>query len=593
MQRIKIILLLLLLPALVKAQTIRAIVSKQLIVADESFTIQYILEDFKNDDEFIPPGFKGFQPVSGPDIYNGSVTAAGGVKSVKNFKYTLVALRPGRFIIKGPKVKVNNKIIQGGDVFIDVITEQEAFEKFGRKGKQDESSEYFLQPGEDPNEKMKKNLFMKVMVDKTSCYIGQPVVATFKLYSRLESKSDIVKNPGFYGFTVYDIINLNDNATTTESIDGRYFDVHTIRSVQLYPLQAGIFTIDAMEVINKVEFSKSAVYKKTEQGIVEGVVEDKDVPSKNNTVVYENNISTEKITIHVKPYPDVKKPVAFNGATGNFFINASLEKNDLAKNEEGALLITISGKGNFTQLPAPSIQWPEQIETFDAIIKDSLDKRQAPLKGSRTFRFPFVANKAGSYSIPAVSFSFFDPDSNKYKTISASLPEITISNEEIKNVAKKEARATSDEKKDNGTIWLYGTIAFVVLIIIVVQLVRPNKEEPVKKKLEAIPEPAVSIEQLLQPVQLSLTAGDGHFYSVLQKIIWDVLGIQLKLSGSKMNKDDLYKAMKKKNINEDHCKEVLDILKECEAAVFTKAEFTNDKQQLLDRAKDVLALIKG
>ena len=44
-----------------------------------------------------------------------------------------------------------------------------------------------------------------------------------------------------------------------------------VRKVQLYPLQPGIFNIDAMEVQNKVEFSKSAVSKKTEQEIVEGV----------------------------------------------------------------------------------------------------------------------------------------------------------------------------------------------------------------------------------------------------------------------------------------------------------------------------------
>ena len=345
--------------------------------------------------------------------------------------------------------------------------------------------------------------------------------------------------------------------------------------------------------MNKVEFSKSAVNKKTEQEIVEGVFEKTDAPSKNNTVVYENNITTEKITIHVKPYPDKKKPVAFNGATGNFSIQASFEKNELAKNEEGALLITINGKGNFTQLSAPAIQWPERIEGFDPVIKDSLDKKQVPLKGSRTFRFPFVANKAGSYSIPAISFSFFDPDSNKYKTISASPPEIKISNDEIKNVAKKETPVTSREKKDNSTLWLYGSIFLVVLIIIILQLIRPGKEEPVKEKLATIPEPVVSVEHLLQPVQFSLVADDGHFYSLLQKSIWDILGVQLKLSGSKMNKDDLYKAMREKNINEHQCKEILDILKECEAAAFTKAEFTNDKQQLLDRAKNVLSQIKG
>jgi hypothetical protein len=125
-----------------------------------------------------------------------------------------------------------------------------------------------------------------LVVDRTTCFAGEPVQAIFKLYSRLESNSDIVKNPGFYGFAVYDIINLNDHISATETIDGRPFDVHTVRRVQLYPLQAGIFTIDAMEVTNKCEFSKSAVYKKAEQEIKEGVFENNDPPARSNTVSY-------------------------------------------------------------------------------------------------------------------------------------------------------------------------------------------------------------------------------------------------------------------------------------------------------------------
>ena len=113
-------------------------------------------------------------------------------------------------------------------------------------------------------------------MDQQTCYVGEPVEATFKLYSRLESKSDIVKNPGFYGFTVYDMVNLADKQVTTENVKGKLFDVHTIRKVQLYPLQAGVFTIDAMEVKNRVEFSRSTVNKKTEQEIVEGVLGNND-----------------------------------------------------------------------------------------------------------------------------------------------------------------------------------------------------------------------------------------------------------------------------------------------------------------------------
>ena len=50
-----------------------------------------------------------------------------------------------------------------------------------------------------------------------------------------------------------------------------------VRKVQLYPLRHGIFNIDAMEVQNKVEFSKSAVSKKTEREYSRRSILDKEI----------------------------------------------------------------------------------------------------------------------------------------------------------------------------------------------------------------------------------------------------------------------------------------------------------------------------
>jgi len=524
--------------------------------------------------------------VSGPNRYTGSTTS--GSNRLKNVVFTLVAIRSGRYVIPGATAKINGRLMKSDDVMIEVITKKQAADRSPGDGNDESVSDYFLRPGEDPYEKMKRNLFMKVMVDRKNCYVGQPVTATFKLYSRLQSKSDIVKNPGFYGFTVHDIVNLNDNVATTETINGKAFEVHTVRCVQLYPLQSGTFSVDPMEISNEIDFSKTDVNKRAAQEITEGVYERAKPPAS----TYKNTITTDKITIHVKPYPVAKKPASFNGATGRFSIHAWLDKNELAKNEQGTLIVIIEGRGNFTQLSPPEVQWPRGMDSFEVATKDSLDKMQSPLTGSKSFRFPFIASKPGSYQIPPVSLTFFDPDSNNYQTVSASVPEITVTNERVKEEPKKQESSVTNEKKDHSTPWIYGSIFLVVMAIIMFELIRPAKPETVNVPAAEVAVTSVSIEQLLQPAQFSLVADDGRFYDLLKKTIWDSLSIHLKLSGATMNKDALYRAMREKNFNDDQVTEIMYILKECEAAVFTRAEMKHDKQELLDRTKKMLEEIR-
>ena len=69
---------------------------------------------------------------------------------------------------------------------VEVITEEEE----DRRNMQDRMREsnnaaYYLAPGENPQKKIRDNLFLKVLVDKKNVFVGEPVTATFKLYSRL------------------------------------------------------------------------------------------------------------------------------------------------------------------------------------------------------------------------------------------------------------------------------------------------------------------------------------------------------------------------------------------------------------------------
>lgn len=568
----------------------KTVVPQQSLVAGESFQVQYILEDADNASNLKPPVFKNFRYVAGPNLYTGSVPSVHGSKPLRNFVYTLEATRPGRFMIPGTTIVADGQLLQSDDVWVKVITKEEAMLLFGREMAA-MSSDYILRPGEDPYQKIRKNLFLKVLVDKRSCYAGEPVTATFKLYSRLESKSDIVKNPGFYGFTVFDMVNLADKQVAAEMLNGKVYDVHTIRKVQLYPLQAGVFTIDPMEVRNKVEFSRSVVNKKTEQQIAEGMLSgSEEEPANKHAEVFESSMSSEAVTITVRPSPEKNKPALFTGATGNFSISAALVRTELRKNEEAWLEVTVSGKGNFLQLIPPAVQWPANVETFDAANTDKLDKTKMPLAGSRTFRFPFVAAAEGDFEIPAISYAFFDPDSNRYKTMTTKPVRFRVSGETVKE------KVVTEKKKSVSSIntrasWVAGSIvAALFLAVFGYWLLR--KKEPVVVKAEEtlVVEPSAD-EQLQVATQLA-QHNDPAFYTELHRVIWEKLGHYFGLGGTNLNKAALYSKLAEKEISPEMTNTINHILTECETNLYTTAALESNKEQLLADARKVLASLE-
>ena len=567
-------------------QELQTIVTRGPVIIGESFQVQYVLEETGKDSEFFPPDFKGFRFVSGPNIYTGSAYGLSGPRKLKNIVYTLAATGPGRFMIPGASARIENRLYKSNSVWLEVLGKDEASRRRKKQQEQHYNEDVYLGPGEDAYAKIRRNLFMKVLVDKQSCFVGEPVTAVFKLYSRLDSKSDIVKNPGFYGFTVQDMINLENRVSKTETINGKAFDVHIVRKVQLYPLQAGIFHIDPMEARNKVKFSKSAVNKTPEQQIIEGVVpdtEDEDV----NSMVFDNEMATDPVAIRVKPVPEKNKPADYNGATGKFRISAVLQKNELAKNEEGKLVVTITGTGNFTQLSAPVVQWPAGIDGFEPLVKDSLDYMHSPMIGKRDFEFRFLSSRAGEYDLPAVDFSFFNPDTNSYATVQAKPAHFKVTDLEYP-IEKVELRGGVTRGSGN-VVWLVSAAIIATLALLAGLLFYRKRKGAVRKQVDLPKEPIqISVAEILQPAMVFAGAGDKTFYAILRNCIWHFFTDRFSISGSQVNKQYVNTAMEQHGIDERTRETLMDVLGQCETGIFTNSESMENKDGLIVTVRSVL-----
>lgn len=553
----------------------------------ESFLVQYILEGAEKGTIVKPPSFNGFRLVTGPFINNGRTNTSGGTKDVSNTVYTLEALRTGSLVIPPAVAIVNGQPLQSNAVTI-YVTEKP--KPTVLPGAEMGNSAYYLKPGEDPYEKVKRNLFVRVTVSKKQCYTGEPLVATFNLYSSLESKSDIIKNPGFYGFTVYDMENLADNISSEQQINGQVFTVYTIRRVQLYPLQPGIFTIDPMLIKNTVTFSTKYNNKKAQQEITEGLSgsDADDKQADKDLKIVETETETPAIQVLVNGLPDKSKPDNYDGAVGRFAIQASLASDSIAMNEEGYFTITLHGSGNFIQTVAPAVEWPAGTEGFEPIITDNLDNKSVPLTGSRSFRFPFVCAKPGDYILPPVRFSFFNTDSNKYETVESKPMRFTVSTA-VKKTNLEETNKTSIREASEKSVQRAGLIVLGIVAIVLLYWIF-QKKKPVTKA-DTAPPSLPAVHEILQPAEEALDTESGSFYTALQLSIWHFAGHYFNKDSSTLSKTQLRDTLLAQGISSEPADKLYWLLEHCETVLFTQAGDDLEKTELLETARTTLEQI--
>jgi len=601
-------------PGLVHAQPkFSAVASSNEIGRNDYVQVEYVVENAQQIEHLLPPTFRDFNIVQGP-IQSSSMSVVNGVVTqYKSLAFVLQPVKTGHFTIPGAKAEVDGKSLQSNALKIVVTA--------GGSGGSSSlpapramwpepepvNTDYMLKPGENIDEKIRKNLFVKVLVSKTSCYVGEPIVATYKLYSHLQSESRVSKHPSLNGFSVYDMVDPNSTGSTVETVNGKPFSVHIIRKAQLIPLQAGMIDLDPLEVENTVHFIKTGKSAHAHGNSMLRDMFDMFPGQETGGVPVEQhvNIESKPVTISVKPLPEENKPADFNGAVGHFSIASGIANSHLTAQDAAILKITVKGEGNLPVVNAPTVEWPKGVESYDASAKEDIDKTVAPLGGSKSFEYSFVPKRPGEYVIPAVSFSYFDPQTASYKTVKSQPLDFRVA------VAKNKPAGSATSYLSEPTQGVSGGFIaflqqhlewfFAVLILssLAVYLWFQNRRLKKAGQQEAIavqaPPPATVPEVEKIPVDLLQRAKYlfqrseyKAFYSELNRVLWNAAEDKLNLPGSEMNKQNIVRKLKAAGWDETTTQSLEQIFRECEMKLYTPAYDATDMERILRQTEDIL-----
>jgi BatD DUF11 like domain len=564
------------------------VVSESSISMQRTFQVRYVIEGAKEIKQLSIPGFSNF--IIEDNFDNPAPVSNQPIPEIYSRVIVLSPKRSGRFVIPGATAVIDGKPMQSNTLQVTV-------KQTGQPGNRlnpaiediDTEVESELLPGEDIGKKISKNLFLRVDASKTNCYVGEPVMVVYKMYSRLNANSQVVKRPSFTGFSVLEMVDSYDSRPDVEKLNGTLYYTNIIRKVQLFPLQEGNFLLDAAEIESDVKFLKVSEPYNKRNDLRKAFGSSGPLPT---VYHYRTLLHSDPVNISVKPLPVTSQPSDFKGAVGQFSLAVHVPSTHIRKGELVKIQVVVSGKGNLSLLAPPVIQWPAGIDTAEPVVKESFNKYAFPLAGNKTFEYSFAATDTGRLEIPAIQLPYYDPAAKEYKTASADplIVQVAAGSTKEKEDKNAEGNSISDTPAIPREMYWFALVVVLIVGWIVYQatFLRKKNTNPIQNTAEPIVKKPTAAE-LLQRASAALEqANQPAFYHEVQDTLWNVVADKCKVLPSALNKQNIAGQLSIRGISPAVIQNLVSVLDECEWTLYTPDQSLHDMKQLLDKAEDVL-----
>ena len=526
----------------------------KVVSVEEQFRLTYTAN--KKAGRFVQPKMENFQVLMGPSTsYNQSTSIINGKMSRQvSYTYTFIlqATKEGTFTIGPAKIQIGRKNYDSNPVDIEVV-----------KGAPPATQK--PNPGTSATIPGVANsdLFARVLVNKKTVYQGEHIIATIKIFTKVNlSGFEDVKFPPFGGFLKEEIKTPPLKSLERENVNGQIYGTGVLSRVVLFPQRSGNITIDPVHIQCLIQQRAS----RSSNSFFDDFFD--------SYKTIRKQIESPPVFIKVKPLP-TNAPPGFTGTVGTFKMTASLDKTELNANDAVTLKIRISGNGNLKLLEPPDVSFPPDFETYDPKSGSSLKNDLNGSSGSKTFEYLMIPRFAGDFRIAPVKFSYFDPVTGTYKTLSSRQFNIHVnkgdseesgtmvsspSQEGVKFIGK-DIRFINTEpirlsRQGNSFLnqwWYLGAYPFALLIFLFIFLIhrKKAKEKANYALLKNRKAGKFARKWLKMAAAKMKNKEESAFYEAVLKALWGFLSDKLGIPLSLLSKDNVAASLKEYAIDEN------------------------------------------
>lgn len=404
--------------------TIQASVDKNRVGLNQIFTITIEVSGGNAAQSAFSPEFPAsmdaFSKFMGRGGESSNFQLINGKMSVsKSIQYNFMTTTIGKFTVESIQVEIGGKTFKTEPFEFEVLKSANVAQPQTSPQNQSSSNR-----STEPNEGIADNLFLKASVNKTRVYRGEPVVITYKIYTKVNIQSyGIAESPNTAGFWEEEFEMPQQPKLTNEVINGEKYLVAEIKKIALFPTEIGKKEIDPLVINCDVRMPT----RRRSRDIFDSFFDD---PFFSRTQRF-RVASTPNLTIEVLPLPTEGRPANFSGAVGNFKMSARIDKYQVETNESIKFKVQLSGTGNIKILPNPQVEFPEEFELYGPTSSQNITRENGRISGNKSFEYILIPRQAGTKIIKPIEFSYFDLPTKAYKTLTS--PEIQINVKKGKN----------------------------------------------------------------------------------------------------------------------------------------------------------------
>ena len=153
----------------------------------------------------------------------------------------------------------------------------------------------------------------------------------------------------------------------------------------------------------------------------------------------------------------------------------------------------------------------------------------------------------------------------------------------------------SDSSQFFGSLlfWLFMILPLVILMAVLVVSRKRIADSANTAKVRVKKASSVATKRLKVARKLLMNNKKNEFYEELMRALYGYFGDKLSIPVANLSKDNIEDELKKRNVAQEHIKQVIELLDDCEFARFAPGDDEGRMDRLYDQAVSVIGQVEN